>query len=172
MDTALDIQIASDVTHAPPALSLQTSLEGSLAALARVIPDASRPKLSQGICLRLCAEAESRELNRTYRGKDKPTNVLSFGLPTQDISMLDMTGQELPLGDLALCWPLAVQEAQRQRKDVDHHVCHLFLHGVLHLLGFDHEDAEEAEVMEQIEIQALGLLDIDNPYIERGAKDS
>jgi probable rRNA maturation factor len=71
---------------------------------------------------------------------------------------------------LALCWPVAVEEAQRQSKELDHHVSHLFLHGVLHLLGFNHEGAEEAETMEQIEIQALGLLGIADPYIEGGEK--
>ena len=170
MDTALDIQIAPEVIGAPSARSLQASLESCLAALARVIPNDSKPKLSQGICLRLCAETESRDLNRTYRGMDKPTNVLSFGTQETSCPLLDMPAQELPLGDLALCWPVAVEEAQRQSKELDHHVSHLFLHGVLHLLGFDHEGAEEAETMERIEIQALGLLGIADPYIEGGEK--
>jgi probable rRNA maturation factor len=172
MNTALDIQIAPEVIGAPSARSLQASLEGCLAALARVIPNGSQPKLSQAICLRLCAETESQELNHTYRGQDKPTNVLSFGIQENSTPLLDMPAQELPLGDLALCWPVAVEEAQRQSKELDHHVSHLFLHGVLHLLGFDHEGAEEAETMEQIEIQALGLLGIADPYIERGGKGS
>jgi len=171
METALDIQIASDLLDPPAAQSLEDSLERCLGALALVIPQASRPKLSQQICLRLCTEAESRELNHTYRGKGKPTNVLSFGLLPEDASALAMAEQDLPLGDLALCWPVAMQEAQIQGKDVTHHVSHLFLHGVLHLLGFDHEDADEAEIMEQIEIQALASLGIADPYIEQNAHD-
>lgn len=85
--------------------------------------------------------------------------------------MLDMAAQDLPLGDLALCWPVALEEAELQGKGLDHHVCHLFLHGVLHLLGFDHEGVDDSEVMEQMEIQALALLGIADPYIEHNVSD-
>jgi len=172
METALDIQIARDILDAPEAQSLQLLLEDCLVALAEVVPDALESKLSQELCLRLCSEAESQELNNTFRNKDKPTNILSFGLLEEGSPVLAMPEQDLPLGDLALCWPVAIQEAQQQGKDLGHHVSHLFLHGVLHLLGFDHEGADEAEVMEQFEIQALALLSIADPYLEQNTNDS
>lgn len=108
--------------------------------------------------------AESHELNLQYRGKDKPTNVLSFpsDIPEEILEMLDAR----PLGDLVICIPVVLQEAKDQQKTPINHFTHLLVHGVLHLLGYDHELGEvEAEDMESLEIEILAKLDIANPYI-------
>ena len=107
--------------------------------------------------------AESHELNLQYREKDKPTNVLSFpsDIPEEMLNLLDAE----PLGDLVICIPVVLQEASEQQKTPIDHFTHLLVHGVLHLLGYDHETSEaEAEEMEALEIEILKKLGIDNPY--------
>lgn len=110
--------------------------------------------------------AESHKLNLEYRGKDKPTNVLSFmsEIPDEVLPMLDA----VPLGDLVICIPVVLQEAAEQQKTVLNHFTHLLVHGVLHLAGYDHETSDEdAEEMEALEIEILAKLGIDNPYLEQ-----
>lgn len=110
--------------------------------------------------------AESQQLNLQYREKDKPTNVLSFpsDIPEEVLPMLDA----LPLGDLVICIPVVLQEALEQKKTAQNHFAHLLVHGVLHLLGYDHETSnEDAEEMEGIEVEILAKLNIENPYQEQ-----
>ena len=107
--------------------------------------------------------SESQELNLQYREKDKPTNVLSFpsDIPEEMLSLLDAE----PLGDLVICIPVVLQEATEQQKTPSDHFTHLLIHGILHLLGYDHETSEaEAEEMEALEIEILKKLGIANPY--------
>ena len=109
-------------------------------------------------------EPTSQQLNLTYRHKDKPTNVLSFPaeLPSHLIELLD----ERPLGDLVICIPVLLIEAQQQHKRAEAHFTHLLVHGVLHLLGYDHELGEmQATEMENLEIKILNHLGINNPYL-------
>ena len=115
------------------------------------------------LTLRLVGEVESRRLNGRYRGKDAPTNVLSFPAdPPAEV--------ELPLlGDIVLCAPLVAAEAAAQRKPTDAPWAHLTIHGVLHLLGHDHREAAEARAMETLEISLLKTLGIANPYVWREA---
>ena len=104
--------------------------------------------------------SEGRALNRHYRGKDYATNVLSFpaDLPA---------GVKMPLlGDLVICAPVVVREAREQRKSPQAHYAHLTVHGVLHLLGWDHDDDKEAEAMEQLEREILAGLGLPDPYAE------
>ena len=116
------------------------------------------------LAIRIVDEKEGRSLNHHYRGKDYATNVLSFpaelpeGLPK---------GVRLPLlGDLVLCSPVIAREAREQGKPLRAHYAHLTVHGALHLLGWDHEDAREAEAMEQLEREILAGIGLPDPYRE------
>ena len=166
---SLDIQLAPDLNDAPVPQILQGELESCLTALAQTLPEMSTQSLLRDICLRLCDEAESQALNRDYRDRNKPTNVLSFGVPeaayvtAESAELLDDV-PVMPLGDLAICWPIVVQEARQQHKTANHHVSHLLIHGVLHLMGWDHETDAEALAMEKIECAALAHLGIADPY--------
>ena len=109
------------------------------------------------IVVRICNENESTELNGQYLGKDYPTNVLSFPFDDSD-------KPSVPLGNLAICWSVLARESLDQGKSLLDHLAHLFLHGVLHLLNFDHQTDSSAEQMEAIEIKTLAIMQIDNPY--------
>jgi probable rRNA maturation factor len=112
----------------------------------------------------LTDDAQIRELNRTWRGKDKPTNVLSFPAPEQP-------GLDGPrhLGDIALAYETLVRESEEESKELAHHFAHLIVHGVLHLLGYDHEVEAEADIMEGLEVKALATLGIADPYRDMAA---
>lgn len=110
-------------------------------------------KTATVISLVLADDAFVQDLNKTYRHKDKPTNVLSF--PQDEDSML---------GDIVLAYETIAREAKEQDKSFLDHSIHLVIHGLLHLLGHDHENDAEAEDMEAIEIRVLNILGIKNPY--------
>ena len=116
------------------------------------------PQQPVEVSLLLSDDAGVRELNRTWRGLDKPTNVLSFpgAGPSPD-------GSE-HLGDIALAFETIEREAEAEGKTLADHVAHLIVHGALHLLGHDHETDAEAEAMEAIEIEALARLGVADPY--------
>ena len=110
------------------------------------------------LAIRIVDEREGCALNRHYRGKDYATNVLSFPAELPE-------GVKLPLlGDLVICAPVVAREAAEQGKPVAAHYAHLTVHGVLHLLGWDHEDEKEAEAMEQLERDVLAGLGLPDPY--------
>lgn len=112
----------------------------------------------QEFTARFVGDDESRNLNHQYRGKDKPTNVLSFPFESPP-------GIEMPLlGDLVICAPVICREAAEQGKTVENHYAHMIVHGILHLLGYDHIDDAEAQEMEALEIRILAELGIDDPY--------
>lgn len=111
------------------------------------------------VSLLVVDEAEGRQLNHDYRGKDYATNVLSFALNEGD------TVAGMPLfGDLVFCAPVVAREAAEQGKTLEAHYAHLTVHGMLHLQGFDHEQDDEAEVMEALETVILAKLGYDDPY--------
>jgi probable rRNA maturation factor len=117
------------------------------------------------LAIRIVGAKEGRALNRHYRGKDHATNVLSFPADIADGVKLPR-GVKLPLlGDLVLCAPVIAREAKEQKKPLAAHYAHLTVHGALHLLGWDHQDAREAECMEQLEREILAGLGIDDPYL-------
>lgn len=115
------------------------------------------------VSVRVVDEDEMSALNRSYRGKNQPTNVLAFpaaldtlpGLPAEDAQFL---------GDLVICAPVVLREATEQGKPVASHWAHMLVHGLLHLLGHDHESDAEAERMEALEIRVLDHCGIENPY--------
>ena len=172
---SLDIQIADELDDVPAEI-LQNELTACLMALAQMLPEVGLLGLSRDVCVRLCDEAESQALNRDYRGRDKPTNVLSFALQESEAVFPVAAGGRsmgeqpvLPLGDLAICWPIVVREARQQQKTTNHHLSHLFIHGVLHLLGWEHEAPAEALAMEKTECAALAQMGIADPYVSEAA---
>ena len=110
---------------------------------------------ARGVAILLADDGELQELNRRYRGKAAPTNVLSFPAAPSAAPHL---------GDLALSWGVCAREAEAQGKPLADHLQHLVVHGVLHLLGFDHEAEDEAETMEALERVVLARLGVDDPY--------
>ncbi len=112
------------------------------------------------LVIRLVDEAESRQLNHAYREMDKPTNVLSFPFeaPVQVPTPL--------LGDLVICAPVVAGEARQQGKSLRAHWAHMVIHGLLHLLGYDHQTDEEAQRMESRERELLSQLHFPDPYYE------
>ena len=113
-----------------------------------------------GLCsfnLAFLTKAEIQNMNKRFAGKDKPTNVLSF--PSNE----DLTAERF-LGDIAICSELIVEEAISQGKETQDHLTHIFVHGVLHLLGFDHEEHSSAEKMESLEIRILKKIGVADPY--------
>jgi len=110
------------------------------------------------INLSFISSEEMQKLNKQFRGIDKDTNVLSF--ENQDISR----EHTKVLGDIAICYPYVVNEAIVSEKDLDSHISHMFIHGILHILGYDHENESEADNMESKEIEFLSKFNIINPY--------
>lgn len=141
--------------HAFPAS--EQAIESAAGALARH-PQCGRAHGAEASVV-LGDDALVHRLNRTYRGKDKPTNVLSFPFQTP-------TGAEQShlLGDVVLAAETIAQEAAERGIDPVHHLQHLVVHGLLHLLGFDHETEAEAEAMERIETEILATLGVANPH--------
>ena len=122
--------------------------------------------LEADLAIRIVGAKEGRALNRHYRGRDYATNVLSFPAELAvDVKL--PKGVRLPLlGDIVLCAPILAKEAREQRKPLKAHYAHLTVHGVLHLLGWDHHDPREAQCMEALERQILIGLAIADPYAE------
>ena len=117
------------------------------------------------LSVRLTGDQEVRALNAKWRGKDKPTNVLSFPMANeQDFRAANVVNRELLLGDIVLARGVCEAEAAEKGLTVEQHAAHLVVHGTLHLLGYDHVADEQAADMEAREIRALARLGIENPY--------
>ena len=155
-------------------LSLQQSFESpelvlKRAYLKKVVETTLRYIDTQSDCeigIACVDNDESHKLNLQYRGKDKPTNVLSFpsDLPDEMAQILDT----FPIGDLVISIPVVLQEAIEQNKAPIEHFTHMLVHGTLHLMGYDHETSDEdAEEMEALEIEILAKLGFKNPYLEQ-----
>lgn len=151
MMNTLEIQLASSAEHLPTSAQLQCWVDAALSGLSQ---DAE-------IVIRIVDSVESAELNQHYRHKQGATNILSFPVDFADLpEAVDIN----LLGDLVVCAPVLAQEACEQGKYIYDHWAHIIIHGVLHLLGYDHIDEEEAEFMENKEIAILAKLNIANPY--------
>ncbi|WP_458388982.1 rRNA maturation RNase YbeY [Sphingomonas sp. F9_3S_D5_B_2] len=117
------------------------------------------------LSVRLTSDTEVRTLNELWRGKDRPTNVLSFPmLEPAEFQNASVAGPELLLGDIVLARDVCVSEAEDKGIQVEEHAAHLIVHGTLHLLGYDHHDDGEAADMEAREVRALQRIGIGNPY--------
>ncbi len=156
----IDIQRVCETIEAPSderlknIITLALSFEKSLEKSDKNIPIA--------LTLRLTDPEEMQTLNREFRGKDKPTNVLSFPFEMPE----SITLPEWVLGDIAICPEIVMSEAIEQKKSYDDHFAHMVIHGILHLLGYDHEQDDEAVIMEALEIKILEKMGIHNPYQE------
>ncbi|MCG7491188.1 rRNA maturation RNase YbeY [Vibrio sp. Of14-4] len=111
------------------------------------------------VTVRIVDDSESHQLNLEYRGKDKPTNVLSFPFEAPMGIEMDL------LGDLVICKQVVEQEAKEQSKPLMAHWAHMVVHGSLHLLGYDHIEDEEAEEMESLETEIMQSMGFDDPYL-------
>jgi probable rRNA maturation factor len=117
------------------------------------------------ISVTLTGDEQVRALNAQWRGKDKPTNVLSFPMADErDLSRANLAEAELLLGDIILARGVCAAEAAEKGVSVEDHAAHLLVHGTLHLLGYDHHDERDAEDMEAREVRALARLGLANPY--------
>jgi probable rRNA maturation factor len=145
------------------------ALRGVKPALRRAIMAAAAPmQLDQSeLAIVLTDDAAIRELNHRWRGRDAPTNVLSF--PAH--GLVPPGSGPRPLGDVVIAYETMEREAQEQGLPLTHHLTHLAVHGFLHLLGYDHESDTEAETMEQLERDILARLDVPDPYATRGEAD-
>jgi probable rRNA maturation factor len=138
-------------------------------AATAAIAESAFPQLADGprsveISLRLAGDEEVRLLNAQWRGKDKPTNVLSFPMTDGVELTAAIRGPELMLGDIIMAYGVCSREASDKKVPIERHAAHLMVHGTLHLLGYDHEDEAQAADMEAREVRALARIGIADPY--------
>jgi probable rRNA maturation factor len=142
---------------------VQRAAEAAVAESA--YPDLAEAERPVEISVTLTGDEQVRALNAKWRGKDKPTNVLSFPMADErDLSRANVSGSELLLGDIVIARGVCEAEAQDKGVSIEDHATHLIVHGTLHLLGYDHQDDRDAANMEAREIGALKRLGISNPY--------
>ncbi|MFN7096336.1 MAG: rRNA maturation RNase YbeY [Gammaproteobacteria bacterium] len=149
MNLTLTVQRLEDSKHIPTDAQFSQWLETTLTGR----------KESAEICIRLVGNDESAELNQQYRQKKGPTNVLSF-----NSALPPALAEHYLLGDLVICVPLVAEEAAAERITELAHWAHLVIHGCLHLLGYDHELDNDAEIMEKLETEIMLQLDFTDPY--------
>lgn len=164
----LDVAIEAD-----PEWDSSTRWAGLVRTAAEAaITESAYPKLAGSerqieLSVRLAGDEEVRALNAQWRGKDKPTNVLSFPqLEPRQLETIAGSGPELMLGDLVLARGVCEREAEEKAIPIEQHATHLIVHGTLHLLGYDHQDERSAEEMESLEVRALARIGIPDPYAE------
>jgi probable rRNA maturation factor len=146
----VDVQYAAGQRDHPDKAKIMHWVETALAGL----------RTDAELTVRIVDEEEGRELNERWRGGNGATNVLSFPAGDEQAVVPEL------LGDIVICAPVVSREAAGQGKTEEAHWAHLVIHGVLHLLGFDHADEQDAEVMESLEIDKLKRLGYGNPYIQ------
>jgi probable rRNA maturation factor len=157
----LDLSIDADW---PPSPDWEALADRAMIALARFAPELAHPRLSASLLF--TSDAEVQTLNREWRGKDKPTNVLSFPmLERAELLALAEQGPPELLGDIALAFETCAREAAEKSIPLENHAAHLIIHGLLHLAGHDHETSPEAAAeMEALEIKVLASMGIADPY--------
>ncbi len=153
MQVTLDLQLACEDEK-----SYSPDEEKLILYIKKALEMAGYTKDSE-LTVRMVNEDEIHELNKTYRGMDKPTNILSFPFECPEEVSLPL------LGDLVVSTKVLVKEAQEQEKSVEEHMAHLIVHGTLHLLGFDHIEDDEAFEMESLETKIMQALGFKDPYL-------
>lgn len=148
MSAAISIQRASRLANIPSDRLLRKWVNAALAGI--------RAANASEVTLRIVNAAEGRNLNSAFRGKDYPTNILTFVYHEKKSPVL--------LGDLVICAQVVAHEAKDQHKTLADHYAHLCVHGILHLGGFDHESPRDAKRMEALEVKMLAGLGVGNPY--------
>ncbi len=154
MTLTVDIEIEDEAW-----LAAEPEAEALVWRAAQAVLDAHQDIEGHGIVILLADDDSVQVLNRDFRQKDYPTNVLSFPAPTEG-------NPEGLIGDIALAFGVCQREAAEQGKPLAHHLQHLVAHGVLHLLGYDHESDDQAQAMEAFEREILAGLDVPDPYAE------
>jgi len=155
MEIILDLQNAIDSQQVPEKKSIENWISSTLTKI-------DKQFVQPEITIRIVSPEESQALNLQYRGKNKPTNVLSFPFEAPEMIPVEEIGELL--GDLVICESILLQEAKQQNKSLESHWAHMVVHGVLHLLGFDHVDNKDAEKMEALEVKVLSDLGFKDPY--------
>ena len=154
---AVDVQVACACEPAPD----PSEVTAWLMRAVREARGSESPPLEVGV--RFVEESEMRRLNADYRGKDRPTNVLAFPVPA-DVAEVLPNDEPQPIGDIVLCRAVLEREAAEQEKADAAHQAHLLIHGMLHLLGYDHENAVSAAEMEELEVRILAAGGVADPY--------
>ena len=152
----VDVQFAARSPWVPAAADLR---RWARAAFAAAEGDRSTVSPNLEMCIRVVGIASGRSMNRRFRGIDKPTNVLSFPASGEERQYAGA------LGDLVVCAPVVAREARQQHKRMAPHWAHMVVHGVLHLLGHDHQNDRQARAMERLEVEILRGFGYQNPYV-------
>ena len=166
----VDVQYARRPAGVPGPVLLRRWARAAWDAGSTVLPrsrkraHAPEPGVAPTVCVRVVGNAESHRLNEGFRGKPKPTNVLSFPASAEECRF------EGALGDLVVCAPVVAREAREQGKPLSAHWAHMVVHGTLHLLGYDHEQPRAAGKMEKLEVEILQRLGFDDPYLGHHGK--
>jgi probable rRNA maturation factor len=160
----MTMELDVDIEAPWPPGEWEVLAERAAEAAAQVAPELANPRLSASLLF--TSDAEIHALNREWRARDKPTNVLSFPMLARgELLALAPDGPPELLGDVALAHETCAREAAEKAITLDHHAAHLIVHGLLHLAGHDHEiSPADAEAMEALEVMALELMGIGNPY--------
>lgn len=172
----VEVQYATRRKGVPHARTLRRWAVGAFRSAPERGANTNLSSTQRFVTIRIVGAPESRNLNRTWRGKDKPTNVLSFpaenphaktprGTSRTSAALQMSPAEGLPLGDLAVCAAVVAREAREQGKALAAHWAHMVVHGVLHLLGYDHENDRDAAVMEAREVFILAQFGYENPYV-------
>jgi probable rRNA maturation factor len=159
------VEIVVDCARWSGRRGVQPLLRRAIAGASTALPaKAARSTRGAELAIVLTDDSAIRELNRTWRRKDEPTNVLAFPTASQ-------AGPPRLLGDIVIAYETLAREAKGERKRFDHHLAHLAVHGFLHLCGYDHETDRQAATMERLETAILARLGIPDPYIARSRGD-
>ena len=163
MNTNVILQNATGTENIPSGSDFTAWAQPLLEHIAELSPKTANkitPDTLVELCIRVVTEEESQQLNLGFRNKDKPTNVLSFGYELPDNADLPI----LILGDLAICADVVVREAAGLGIPATEHWAHMVIHGILHLLGYDHQKPDDETIMTALEIKYMDILGYENPY--------